>query len=158
MEPTTLHTACLFSAFPWPLQEQSAPNRYHLSAGARRMFYCHHRTGRLSERGKADTSGRFDNSQLDPKPDRHRIPHDHQTSAHNNVAQLGAMLRQVQGICRAGSAALICLMSLPGVTTAIGSSSCTVGMWPPGSYSFRKRAGWSRMSMVRPIKSRRDWH
>lgn len=34
------------------------------------------------------------------------FPYDHQTSAHNNVAQLGAMLRQVQGIRRAGSAAL----------------------------------------------------
>jgi myo-inositol-1(or 4)-monophosphatase len=34
------------------------------------------------------------------------FPYDHQWSEHNNVAQLGAMLRQVQGIRRAGSAAL----------------------------------------------------
>lgn len=34
------------------------------------------------------------------------FPYDHQWSAHNNVAQFGAMLPQVQGIRRAGSAAL----------------------------------------------------
>ena len=34
------------------------------------------------------------------------FPYDHQWSAHNNVTQLGAMLPQVQGIRRAGSAAL----------------------------------------------------
>lgn len=34
------------------------------------------------------------------------FPYDHQTSPHNNTAHLAAMLRQVQGIRRAGSAAL----------------------------------------------------